>query len=109
MPKERILVVDDNKVNRDVLARRLTHENYEVVTAAGGISALEHMRCERFSLVLLDMVMPDMDGIEVLQELRKTHGGLELPVLVVSADSDTPQMVSALDLGANDYLTKPID
>lgn len=109
MSKDKILVVDDNKVNRDVLARRLTHENYDVVTAAGGLNALERLRSERFSLVLLDMVMPDMDGIEVLQELRKSHGGLELPVLVVSADSDTPQMVSALDLGANDYLTKPID
>jgi serine/threonine protein kinase len=109
MTKGKILVVDDNRINRDVLARRLRLEGYDVLTADSGRSALDTVEREEVSLMLLDMMMPEMDGIAVLEELRRTRGGLDLPVLVVSADDDTPQMVAALDLGANDYLTKPIN
>ena len=109
MAESKILVVDDNRVYRDVLARRLRHAGYDVLTAESGRAALERVEHEEISLMLLDMAMPEMDGIAVLQELRKTQGALDLPVLMVSAEGDTPRMVTAIDLGANDFLTKPID
>ena len=104
-----ILVVDDAKANRDMLARRLTREGYRVLTAESGPEALAITAQQEICLILLDLMMPVMSGLEVLEELRKTRGDRELPVLMVSANTDAPQMVSSIDLGANDYVTKPID
>lgn len=104
-----ILVVDDHKPNRDMLARRLAREGYGVVIAEGGAQALALLSTQTIDLVLLDLMMPEMSGIEVLEILRRDQAYLHLPVLMVSANTDSPQMVAALDRGANDYLTKPID
>ncbi len=105
----RLLVVDDNEDNRDMLARRLQRRGYEVETAEDGASALARIEQEPFDLVILDIMMPGMSGLEVLERLRKTYPRAELPVLMATAKSDSQDMVRALSLGANDYVTKPID
>lgn len=104
-----LLVVDDNEANLDMLSRRLQRKGYTTLTAGGGQAALDCIREQTFDLILLDIMMPDIDGIEVLRILRQTYSASELPVIMVTAKSDSEQMVEALDLGANDYVTKPID
>ncbi|MEM9070454.1 MAG: response regulator [Myxococcota bacterium] len=105
----RLLVVDDNEDNRDMLARRLQRRGYEVDTAEDGFAALRMVDAHPYDLVLLDIMMPGMSGIEVLAKLRETYPRAELPILMATAKSDSKDMVEALSLGANDYVTKPID
>ncbi len=105
----RILVVDDVFDNRDILTRRLVRRGFEVVEASGGIEALEKIRASTFDLVLLDVMMPDMDGNEVLRNIRQTMGNTELPIIMVTAKSQSEDVVESLNLGANDYVTKPVD
>jgi diguanylate cyclase (GGDEF)-like protein len=107
--KPRILVVDDVPDNREVLVRRLVRRGFETEEAAGGREALDKLVRQRFDLVLLDIMMPDMSGNEVLRTLRQTHSELELPVIMVTAKSQSEDVVESLDLGANDYVTKPVD
>jgi serine/threonine protein kinase/CheY-like chemotaxis protein len=104
-----ILIVDDTKANRDMLARRLARLGYATLTAESGPEALLLLAEKPVSLLLLDLMMPDMSGIEVLQEVRKSRDDRDLPVLMVSANTESPQMVEAINQGANDYLTKPSD
>jgi serine/threonine protein kinase len=105
----RILVVDDNQMNRDMLSRRLARRGYEVDVAEGGRAALEKLESGDFDLVLLDLQMPDLSGFEVLEVIRSTHSTFELPVLMVTANAESERVVDALKMGANDYVTKPID
>ena len=105
----RILVVDDEELNRDMLSRRLTKKGYEVTLAESGAEALRQVDDQDFDLVLLDIRMPGMDGNEVLEALRKTYSPLQLPVIMVTAEVDSSTMVKSLGLGADDYVTKPID
>jgi len=106
----RLLVIDDNADNRDVLARRLkrlalTH----VSQAADGIEGLELLRAEPFDLVLLDVMMPRMNGVEML-EIMKAEGRLEdTPVVMISAASEVDTVVRCIELGAEDYLPKPFN
>jgi len=104
-----LLVVDDNKENRTHLARRLARDGYQVLTAESGALALETLELQPVALVLLDLQMPDMDGLEVLEHIRSTHDENQLPVLMVSANTDTTTKVAAMDRGANDYLHKPVE
>ncbi len=106
-----ILVVDDNEMNRDVLSRRLKRQGYEVEMAADGPSALKKIDADEppIDLVLLDVMMPGMSGLEVLETVRKTRSRGELPVIMVTAKSESEDVVQALEKGANDYVTKPID
>ncbi|MBT9311970.1 response regulator [Leptothoe kymatousa TAU-MAC 1615] len=105
-----ILVVDDNEDNRDMLSRRLTRRGYESVVVDSGEAALAYIaRHPEVALVLLDIMMPGIDGIETLKRLRKTYSRNELPVLMVTAKAQSDDMVRAFELGANDYITKPID
>ena len=104
-----LLVVDDNEMNRDMLARRCERQGYVVVTAGDGRQALNLLVERRFDLVLLDIEMPTMDGLAVLRLLRKTYPMTDLPVIMVTATDASQSIVNALDLGANDYVTKPID
>ncbi len=104
-----LLVVDDNEMNRDLLARRLRRRDYEVDTAAGGEEALNLVEFHDFDLVLLDVMMPGMDGFEVLERLRTTHDAARLPVIMSTARADSKDIVKALKEGANDYVTKPLD
>jgi DNA-binding response OmpR family regulator len=108
-PTSSILVVDDIEANRDLLARRLRRRGYNAVVAVDGPAALLALRTHVFHVVLLDVRMPGMSGIEVLEEIRKTHSKTSLPVLMVSAQTDSADVVLALTRGANDYITKPVD
>ena len=105
----RILVVDDNALNRHLLEQQLAIHEYQVVTANGGLEAVRLMESEHFDLVLLDVMMPDLDGYGVLEIIRKTKSSLELPIIMATARDDSADIVKALHHGANDYVTKPID
>ena len=108
-PHDSLLVVDDNETIRDVLCLHLRRKGYRVITAQDGRRALELMGKEDFDLVLLDIEMPEMNGLEVLQRIRQRYSATELPVVMVTAKSLSEEIVDALELGANDYVTKPID
>jgi DNA-binding response OmpR family regulator len=109
-PARRLLVVDDNEDNRDMLARRLRRRGYNVVTADSGAEALGLISSEQsFDAVLLDVMMPNITGLEVLSKLRQRWTKEQLPVLMATARSDSEDVVEALRLGANDYVTKPIN
>jgi serine/threonine protein kinase/CheY-like chemotaxis protein len=105
----RVLVVDDEEHNRDMLARRLRRRGYEVATAASGQEALGMIAPSRFDIIVLDVMMPDVDGFEVLRALREKWSKLELPVLMATALDASRDVVDALRHGANDYVTKPVD
>jgi serine/threonine protein kinase/ActR/RegA family two-component response regulator len=108
-PKARILVVDDNEDNRDMLSRRLRRKGYDCETADDGASALEEIAKGEFDLVLLDVMMPGMSGVECLKKIRAGHAKTRLPVIMATAKTDSKSVVEALGEGANDYVTKPID
>ena len=106
----RVLVVDDNAANRDVLARRLTREGHQVVTTANGASALELVATREFDLVLLDLIMPEMNGFDVLRRLKATEHTRHVPVIVISALDELDSVVRCIESGdAEDYLTKPFN
>ena len=104
-----LLVVDDNELNRDALSRHLRRQGYLVTAAADGDEALALIAAGRYDLVLLDVEMPGMSGLDVLTGLRAAHSDTELPVIMVTARSQGPDIVEAFRLGANDYVTKPVD
>jgi diguanylate cyclase (GGDEF)-like protein/PAS domain S-box-containing protein len=104
-----LLVVDDDEYNRDLLCRRLERKGYAATAAASGQEALELMQQQAFDLVLLDIMMPELDGTAVLKMIRETFTAAQLPVIMVSAKDESEDIVGALSLGANDYVTKPID
>jgi diguanylate cyclase (GGDEF)-like protein/PAS domain S-box-containing protein len=104
-----LLVVDDTEANRDLLCRRLSRRGYSTTAADGGRAALALLETQRFDLVLLDVMMPDIDGLTVLKTLRQTWSASTLPVIMVTAKTESADIVATLELGANDYITKPID
>jgi CheY-like chemotaxis protein len=104
-----ILVVDDGQQNRDILSRRLVRQGYEVFAVAGGLEALAVMRSRSFDLVLLDIMMPDMDGFEVLRQLKNDPSQSDIPVVMISALSAVDNIARCIALGADDYLSKPFD
>jgi adenylate cyclase len=105
----RILVVDDNASNRDVLERRLMREGHQVVTAANGAAALELVGNAAFDLILLDLIMPEMSGFEVLRRLKAAAHTGDIPVIVISALDEIDSVVRCIEAGAEDYLTKPFN
>ncbi|MBW2269805.1 MAG: response regulator [Deltaproteobacteria bacterium] len=105
----RILVVDDDPQNRDLLARRLERQGFEVETARDGIDGLRRIDTEDFDLVMLDVMMPGMNGLEVLERVRRNRSMAELPVIMATALAETADAVEGLGGGANDYVTKPFD
>jgi adenylate cyclase len=107
--KGHILVVDDEITNRDLLERMLVRQGYTVSLASGGKQAQELIKVKSFDLVLLDIMMPEVDGIAVLKETRKLFSMTELPIIMESALDQSDQVANALTLGANDYVTKPFD
>jgi len=104
-----LLIVDDNENNRDLLSRRFEKQGYLTETAASGEDALELIAHKRFDAVLLDIMMPGLDGVEVLRQIRKKWSLVELPVIMVTAKSEREDLVNALEAGANDYVPKPVD
>ncbi len=104
-----VLVVDDNQTNLDLLERRLIRKDFQVDTADGGKLAIEKALSGDYDLILLDIQMPEVSGLDVLVELRKKFDAVSLPIIMVSAKNESESMVEAISLGANDYITKPID
>ncbi len=106
---DRLLVVDDNEMNRDMLSRRLKGKGYIVETAEDGQQALDMLGKDPFDLILLDIMMPGISGIDVLRAVRQTRSRADLPIIMATAKDQSDDIVEALKLGANDYVTKPID
>ncbi len=104
-----VLVVDDNQNNRDLIGRRLERAGYRVLQAENGPEGLDAVQRGGIDLVILDVMMPGLSGIDVLQILRKRHSAAELPVIMATAKDQSEDMVEALRGGANDYVTKPLD
>ena len=104
-----LLVVDDDAANRDVLSRRLEHQGHEVRTASNGKDALQMMAGEPFDVVLLDIMMPDIDGYEVLGRIKADDALRHLPVIMISAIDEVHSVVRCIEAGADDYLAKPFD
>lgn len=105
----RVLAVDDNRVNRLKLVRALNAGDFDVVEASGGRQALELLRGGSFDLVLLDVLMPEVDGFEVLRQMRVDPRLSDIPVIMVSAVDEEADVQRCLAMGASDYITKPFD
>ena len=104
-----ILAVDDNRMNRLKLVRMLEKEGYDVSQAEGGRKALTMLRSNVFDLVLLDILMPDVDGFQVLREMKQDTALRDIPVIVVTAVEELNSVNECLALGAVDYVAKPVD
>ena len=104
-----LLVVDDNEANRDVLTRRLQMQGYATQTAPDGASALTAIAGRVFDLVLLDIMMPEMDGYEVLRRMKDDEKTRDLPVIMISAIGDLDSVARCIEMGAEDYLPKPFN
>jgi len=107
--KARVLVVDDEEGNRDLLGRRLQREGYAVLTAAGGHEALALMAREPVDVVLLDVLMPDLDGLAVLERLKVDPATHDVPVIMISALDELSAIARCIEAGAVDYLPKPFE
>ena len=105
----RLLIVDDNEINRDVLARRLGRQGYTTAAAENGRKALEMVRTQKFDLLLLDIMMPELNGYQVLQHLKTDPHLRDIPVIMISALDDMDSIVRCIKLGAEDHLPKPFD
>ena len=105
----RILIVDDNEANRDILDARLKAHGYELLQAADGEEALAAARQHLPDLILLDVMMPKIDGIEVCRQLKGDASLPFMPIILVTAKADSKDIVTGLEAGADEYLTKPID
>ncbi|HLY27092.1 MAG TPA: hybrid sensor histidine kinase/response regulator [Aggregatilineales bacterium] len=104
-----LLVVDDNEMNRDMLSRRLKREGYTVTIAEDGHQAMDLIKTHKFDLILLDIMMPGISGFEMLPIIRQTYSIADLPIIMATAKDQSEDIVEGLKLGANDYVTKPID
>jgi adenylate cyclase len=105
----RILVVDDNASNRDLLFRRLSRDGHQVTRAESGQRALEILAIEEFDLVLLDLMMPDLNGFEVLERLKADERLHALPVIMISGLHEIDSVIRCIEAGAEDYLSKPLN
>jgi DNA-binding response OmpR family regulator len=103
----KVLVVDDEPVLVETIAYNLEQAGYEVMTAADGASALEVARRERPDLVILDIMLPEMDGLEVCRLLRRENGTATTPIMMLTAKGEEIDKVVGLEVGADDYVTKP--
>src|SRR6185437_8960254 len=105
----RLLIVDDISDNRSILKRRFERRGFDVAEAESGLIAIDLIEKGAFDLVLLDVMMPGMDGMETLKRIRSRKSASALPVIMVTAKSESDNIVDALEHGANDYVTKPVD
>ena len=104
-----LLVVDDNEMNRDLLGRRLQRQGYRVTMAVDGRQALEFIAQESFDLVLLDIMLPVMNGYQVLEHLKADQSLSHIPVIITTALDESDGKAKCMELGAEDYLTKPFN
>jgi DNA-binding response OmpR family regulator len=105
----RILLVDDQELNRDVLAHRLKKSGYTITCVKSGSEALETLKTEIFDLMLLDIMMPDMSGVDVLKNVRSSEKQKVMPVIMVTAMDDMETINECMLAGANDYILKPLN
>ncbi len=104
-----LLLVDDDPTNQDLLSRRLKRAGYSTEVAGNGYEALDVLARREVELVLLDSMMPGISGIELLRQLRQQYTSARLPIIMVTALGESDRVVEALNLGANDYISKPVD
>jgi diguanylate cyclase (GGDEF)-like protein len=109
MPLGRILVVDDNADNVEIIATRLRFRGYQIIEATNGETALKSVRSDKPDLILLDVMLPDIDGYEIARRIKGADDLPFIPVILVTARDSTQDKVAGLDAGADDYLTKPIN
>ncbi len=109
MAAPKILVVDDQPINVQLLKRKLEREGHQVVAAYSGLEALSAVEKDRPDLILLDVMMPDMDGIEVCQRLQASEETRSIPIIFITARTSKEGKIEGLGVGAVDYITKPID
>ncbi|MCJ7661876.1 MAG: response regulator, partial [Anaerolineales bacterium] len=105
----KILVVDDNRMNRITLSRSLEQQGHVVSLAEDGHQALEMLRSDEFDVVLLDIIMPEMDGYQVLERVKSDPATRDIPVIVISALDEIDSAVRCIEIGAEDYLPKPFN
>ncbi|HEX5635975.1 MAG TPA: response regulator [Gammaproteobacteria bacterium] len=104
-----ILVVEDDAPHRDIMTRRMQGTSYQVRFAVNGQDALDQVVAKKPDLLLLDVMLPEVMGLQVLHTLRQSHSMVDLPIIMVTAIDENDRIVRALELGANDYVTKPIN
>ena len=104
-----ILIVDDNIASLDIMQTRLTANNYTVITAADGEEGLAMAREKQPDLILLDIMMPKIDGLEVCRRLKKDPSLPFMPIIMVTAKTDSKDVVAGLEAGGDEYLAKPVD
>ena len=109
MPDAKVLLVDDDPVILKLLQVNFEMEGYTVLTASDGVEGLEKARAERPDIVLLDIMMPRMDGLQVTKELKSSDDTKEIPIILLSAKAQASDVQTGRDVGADDYLTKPFD
>ncbi len=107
MGKERILVVDDEEDILELISYNLMKDGYQVMTAPSGEAAISKARQERPDLILLDLMLPGIDGLDVYRELRKKPETNQIPVIMVTAKTEDTDIITGLELGSDDYITKP--
>lgn len=107
--KQKILVIDDSDVDRLVLTKVLEKKGFDVVSLASGENCLQVIGNENPQLVLLDILMPVLHGNQILRQLREKYSTIQLPIIMITAKSDSTDIIESLSLGANDYIVKPVD
>ncbi len=107
MAKEQILVVDDEEDILELITYNLMKEGYQVITAASGETAISKALKERPDLILLDLMLPGVDGLDVYRELKKKHDTSQIPIIMVTAKTEDIDIITGLELGSDDYVTKP--
>lgn len=105
----KVLIVDDNEINRDMLARRLHRRDLQVFMATNGREALTMIQQQPYDLILLDIMMPEIDGYTVLGRLKNDSRLKNIPVIMISAIEEMDSVMKCMEIGADDYLTKPFD
>ena len=106
---KKVLLVDDDKLSGKALQLQLKKKGYDCVHLEGGNECLEYLKENIIDILLLDVMMPEISGIEVLTEIRKTKKSFEIPIIMVTSKDEAKDIVHALHCGANDYITKPIN
>lgn len=107
--KAKVLIVDDELFNLDYLEQALEDSNYQIITATNGQEALDKIQREQPDLVLLDLMMPVLDGFAVLTHIKADQVLRDIPVIIISAEHDSKSVVKGIKQGAEDYLTKPVN